>query len=65
VDPAPVLAVPAAPPESAASSQAAEPGPASSAGVYDELRELAALKDAGVITEAEFDAKKKKLLDEV
>jgi S1-C subfamily serine protease len=65
VDPAPVAAVPAAPPESAASSQAAEPGPASSAGVYDELRELAALKDAGVITEAEFDAKKKKLLDEV
>jgi len=36
--------------------------PAGGSSVIDQLKELAALKDAGVLTEAEFNAQKTKLL---
>jgi hypothetical protein len=45
------MAPPAAP-------AAADAGPS----VIDQLKELAALKDAGILTQAEFDAQKTKLL---
>jgi hypothetical protein len=49
----------------AAQQMAPPPAPAPAAGgssVIDQLKELAALKDAGVLTEAEFTAQKTKLL---
>ncbi|HEX3087802.1 MAG TPA: SHOCT domain-containing protein, partial [Ilumatobacteraceae bacterium] len=50
----------------AAQQMAPPPAPAAPAGggssVIDQLKELAALKDAGVLTEAEFNAQKAKLL---
>jgi membrane protease subunit (stomatin/prohibitin family) len=49
-----------------AQQQAAAPAPAPSAGPSDEaiskLKELAQLKDQGILTEAEFDAQKAKIL---
>jgi hypothetical protein len=51
-----------APPEEAPPAQAA-PAPAPAAGDYtEELEKLAKLKDEGVITAEEFEAKKKQLL---
>jgi transcription initiation factor TFIID subunit TAF12 len=48
-------------------AQYAEPAPAPAAGagmgsVLDQLKQLGELKDAGVLTEAEFEAQKAKLL---
>ena len=58
--------------EAAAAQAAPEPAPAapapaaaegaSSAGGYDELMRLKGLLDAGVLTQAEFDAQKQKVL---
>jgi len=52
-----------------AQQQAAAPAPAPSAGPSDEaiskLKELAQLKDQGILTEAEFDAQKAKILAEM
>jgi hypothetical protein len=46
-------------------SQASAPPPSSggSGSYLDELTKLAALHDSGVLTDAEFDAKKKQILD--
>jgi Short C-terminal domain len=49
----------------AAQQLAPPPAPAAAAGessLIDQLKELASLKDAGVLTQAEFDAQKAKLL---
>jgi Short C-terminal domain len=49
----------------ASQQMAPPPAPAAAAGgssVIDQLKELAALKDAGILTQAEFDAQKTKLL---
>ena len=59
VDEAPAQA--AAPPQAEAPPPAAA-APASQTDYIEELKQLAGLKDAGIITEEEFEAKKKKLL---
>jgi hypothetical protein len=43
-------------------AQAAPPPPAAEADPYAEIEKLAKLKDQGIISDAEFDAKKKQLL---
>ncbi len=55
---------PSAPPSAAASPEApAAPPPMTDQPDYiKELKQLAELKDAGIITEEEFEAKKKQLL---
>ena len=53
---APTTAAPAAPPATPAAPAAAKPD------YIEELKKLAELKDIGIITEEEFEAKKKQLL---
>lgn len=55
----PAAAPPAAP---AAPAQPAAPPAAAQPSYLDELKKLAELRDAGIVTEEEFEAKKKQLL---
>ena len=55
---APAAAAAPAPQPAAAAAPAAEPEPS----YLDELERLAGLRDSGIITEEEFEAKKKQLL---
>lgn len=48
--------------QAVAQQQAAAPAPAPAVDVVGELQKLAALKDAGILTDAEFAAAKAKLL---
>ena len=40
-----------------------EPGPTGHPSLADELKKLAELRDSGILTDAEFDAQKAKLLE--
>ncbi len=51
-----------APPEQQAAPPAAAPAPAGEQSTIEQLKELAALKDQGVLTEEEFAAQKAKIL---
>jgi predicted Zn-dependent peptidase len=53
---------PAAPPAPPAAAPAPAAAAAPQADYIEELKKLAALKDAGIVTEEEFEAKKKQLL---
>ena len=55
-------AEPAAAPAAAPAAPAAAPAPASEPSYLDELERLGDLRDKGIITDAEFEAKKKELL---
>jgi hypothetical protein len=59
-DGAPPQAAPA--PQAAPPAQTAAPAATGQADYIEELKKLAGLKDAGIITEEEFEAKKKQLL---
>lgn len=60
--PAAVLATPVAAPAEAPVEKVEEPAPAPAADPADELKKYKALLDEGVITQEDFDAKKKQLL---
>jgi hypothetical protein len=45
-----------------AAQQAAAPAPAGEPGYMEELQQLAMLRDSGILTDEEFEAKKRKLL---
>jgi hypothetical protein len=45
-----------------AAQQAAAPAPAGEPGYMEELQQLAKLRDSGILTDEEFEAKKRKLL---
>jgi len=51
-----------APPASATAASPAQPPAAAPSDYIEELRKLAELKDAGIVTEEEFQAKKRQLL---
>jgi hypothetical protein len=61
--PAEAVAAPSAPAEPAPAPAAAAPAaPGSSASMLDQLAQLGQLRDAGVLTEAEFEAQKQRIL---
>ncbi|MBL5975334.1 MAG: SHOCT domain-containing protein [Candidatus Leucobacter sulfamidivorax] len=64
--PAEAVAAPSAPaepaPAPAAPAAAAPAAPGSSASMLDQLAQLGQLRDAGVLTEAEFEAQKQRIL---
>lgn len=65
VEPVAPAAAEQAAPEPQPTPAAPSSAPAHEHDVFEELKKLAELKDAGVISEADFDEKKKKLLGEI